>query len=266
MSWTTAALMAAGTTANYMAAKKSQAAMNDMQSLELERQKKHRKDSDALLGDSLKRSDADSAEGGIQDAEAKRSAEYANVLQPKTEGGAASDLANQLGVSANNKVISTEVGSRNSAANNTNAVLASAMAKLGGYGDNMLSTNIRNNRFLQEQQQIGNFMQGSANVLPFEMEAASHKGDGLKGVGDLLNAAAMVTGTMAATGYNPFSSAATPVYTAGSGMPLYRTAATAAAPSSMSAAGWGGLTSTGKLAASYGAANPTYMAPKIFKL
>lgn len=226
MTWATAALMAAGTTAQYMGNQKSKKAMDEMQALEAARQKKLQGKSDELLGDSLKRSDAATAEADIQDASAKRQAAYDQVLPPPSSQE--KTLTDQLGVSADNKVIGNEVSARNAQADNSARSLAAALANLGGGTDQTLNTAILNNRALVNQQQVGNFMQGSANVLPFENQAAHAKGDNLRGIGDILNAAAMVTGTMAATGYNPFAGATPPVYTPGTGMPLYKTAATAA--------------------------------------
>lgn len=245
MSWTTAALMAAGTAANYAGAQKSKRAMNEMQALELERQKKLQGRSDELLNESVSKSGAEKAEADIDDAAAKRGDAYEKVLPPASSKESA--LSSQLGVSADNRVIGAEVAAQNTQAENRGRNLAASLASMGGVTDQNLMTAIMNNRALQQQQQVGNFMQGSAGVLPFEMEAASHKGDKLKGLGDILNAAAMVTGTMAATGYNPFSSAPPPVYTPGQGLPPFKTLPPTTPPSSLSHPSWGGFTAGGQL-------------------
>jgi hypothetical protein len=237
--------MAAGTAANYAGAQKSKKAMDEMQLLENERQKKHQGRSDELLNESLSRSGAGKAEADIQDAASKRQTAYEQVLPPPSSQE--TTLSNQLGVSADNRVIGAEVAAQNTEAGNRARNLASSLASIGGLSDQNLMSAILNNRSLQQQQQVGNFMQGSAGVLPFEMDAASRKGDNLKGIGDILNAAAMVTGTMAATGYNPFASAPVPVYTPGQGMPLYKTAAVTPPPSNMSHPTWGGFTTSGQL-------------------
>ena len=75
--------------------------------------------------------------------------------------------------------------------------------------------------------QIGGFKRGSSNVVPLELDAASHKGDSLKLFGDILGGLGSVGVSYGMSGGNPFGAAA-------SG-PMNLGAMTKAAPK---AAGW----------------------------
>jgi hypothetical protein len=56
-------------------------------------------------------------------------------------------------------------------------------------------------RFPNNPVKQNNFMQGSAGVLPYEMDAASHKGSGLKSLGDILSLGGTAVGLGAGSGW-----------------------------------------------------------------
>lgn len=70
-------------------------------------------------------------------------------------------------------------------------VQANAQANLGGYSDWSLNQMINQIRTKQELDKISNFAKGNAALLPFNLNAAQHAGDTAKGVGSLVDMAAM---------------------------------------------------------------------------
>lgn len=65
------------------------------------------------------------------------------------------------------------------------AQTADAMARLSGLGDSLFSANIGMNRNAQQIGQIGGFKAGSAAALPTELQAAAHKGETQRMLGQL---------------------------------------------------------------------------------
>lgn len=81
--------------------------------------------------------------------------------------------------------------------------LAAALAGLAGPGDQLLDLNIASGRNAQRIGMDAGFMRGSFNALDAEMEAASHRGETLRGLGALAHQLAMAAvsgGTGAAGG------------------------------------------------------------------
>lgn len=205
MGWITAALMASSAAAKYAGDKKSQTAMDTMRQLERDRQEAHQKTANTLLGDTLETSSATTAEQDIADAAGKRQAAYQAAQTPSAP--AQDYAASQLGVASGNKVVGGSIASGQRSAENYGNTVSKAMSRIGGYTDQNLARNIFNNRQLNAQANVGNFMQGSLGVLPVELDAANRKGDNMRTLGQILGAAGQVTGMMAATGVNPFAAA-----------------------------------------------------------
>lgn len=211
MASATYALMAAGTAAKYEGAKKSEAAMNEVQTLEADRQKKLRQEADAALNAGIQKSGVIDVNTDIENNKAQRILNLENSVnqQGGTQGNQGiGDSLKDLGVSSNNRLVKSEVSSNKSQnaaqANST----ARAMASMGGFGDTMMNTGIRNARGLQDQARLGNFMQGSAGVADIENQQASHRGDNMRLLGDVLNTMAIVSGGYAANGTNPLMTSA----------------------------------------------------------
>jgi hypothetical protein len=76
-----------------------------------------------------------------------------------------------------------------------------AKADLLSFNDITFQNAINNIRAGQQLNTVGNFMRGSSNVLPIELEAASRKGDNLKTLGTALSTAGTVVGMGAGAGW-----------------------------------------------------------------
>ncbi len=70
-------------------------------------------------------------------------------------------------------------------------VQANAQANLGGYSDWQLNQLISQIRTKQQLDQISDFARGNAALTPFTLNAAQHAGDAAKGIGGLVDMAAM---------------------------------------------------------------------------
>ena len=205
MTWATWATLAASTAAKYQATQKSNQAMANVQAMETERQKKLRSEADAALTANINKSGVADVNTEIETNKEKRSADLNAAVaaaSPTPEGPAA-----DLGVSANNKLVQSEVGARSSESEAQNKSLANALSSMGGFGDTMLNIGQRNVRGLQDQGRIGNFMAGSSQAAGVENEFASHAGDNLKTIGDILGAVSVLSGGYAANGTTPWMSA-----------------------------------------------------------
>jgi hypothetical protein len=207
----TYALMAAGTAAKYQASQQSNSAMNEVQTMEAERQKKLRAEADAALTKGIDQSGVVEANTEIENQKAQRVLNLEKSV--KDQGGSVGlqgigDSLNNLGESGQNKLVQTEASSNRSQNNAQSLATARAMASMGGFGDMLMNTGIRNTRGMQEQGKLGNFMQGSAGVADIENQQASHKGDNMRLLGDVLNTAAVISGGYAAEGTSPFNTAA----------------------------------------------------------
>lgn len=270
MTTATYALMAAGTAAKYQATSQANSAMEGVQTMEAERQKKLRSEADAALNTGIQKSGVIEANTEIENQKAQRVLNLEKSV--KDQGGTQGlqgigDSLNNLGQSGQNKLVQTEASSNRSQNDAQSRATARAMASMGGFGDMLMNTNIRNVRGMQEQGKLGNFMQGSAGVADIENQQASHKGDNMRLLGDVLNTAAMVSGGFAAEGTSPFNSAAknAEIRAANAGITLTNTVNKV--PVAMTGGQIGGLLSKANSFASpyfFTAANPSPMARKRF--
>ena len=208
MTMATWATLAASTAAKYAATQKSNAAMENVQTMESERQKKLRSEADAALNANINKSGVVDVNTEIDEGKQKRitdlNAAVANIGPAAGPAAATADL----GVSANNRLVQSDTGARASENAAQNRSLANSMASMGGFGDTMQSIGQRNVRGLQDQGRIGNFMAGSSQAAGVENEFASHAGDNLKTIGDILGAVSVLSGGYAANGTTPWMTAA----------------------------------------------------------
>lgn len=197
------AMTAAGTAAQAAGARKARKAMDGAREAERIRQKGFQAQSDSLFAESLGQQGAETQKQKIAGAEAARAAETTAAQQPSpvvnipTQGETPTVVADET---------STRVGIGNAQA----AQDAYNRAALASFGDVQLGNALMNARYGQQQGQIGNFMKGSSDVLGVELEAASRRGDTLKGIGSLLNAGGQLTGLGAAMGWGAAPAAAAP--------------------------------------------------------
>lgn len=90
-------------------------------------------------------------------------------------------------------------------ANAWSKLVGGAQNKLGGYDD---AAGQQARRSADTSQRIGvvnNFAHGNANLLPIELDVASHKGDAMKGWGQLVSALGAMTSMGAGAKSNPYA-------------------------------------------------------------
>lgn len=220
-----AAATAAGTGLSMAGDAKSKNQAEQMRDAELLRQRGYQKEADATFNNSLKKSDVTGAQQTIDTGAADRQNAY-NNLQNATQPLTTTPGRNQpVGAEA------AGAGARTSASQQaTNAAWSNlqgaARAKLGGYQDWGLQSNIKDRRAGQDLGITASKARMSANVLPLEMADAARAGDSLRAWGSLASALGTVAGMAGAVGMG---------------------AAGAAAPAADSAVNW-----TPEMAASFG--------------
>ena len=199
----------AGTAMQAAGAAKSRRAMEAAANAERQRQQAYQREADSLFAESLSKQGAEQQIKGTAEAEAERAAttqgaqQTAPVVSIPTQGETPTVVADET---------SARVGTGNAQA----AQEAANRAALASFGDVQLGNALMNTRYGQQQGQIGRNMQGSASVLGLEMDAASRRGDSLKGIGSLLNAGGQIAGMGAGMGWGAAAPAATAATTANS--------------------------------------------------
>ena len=193
------ALTVAGSAAQAAGQARSRKAMQDAQNAERMRQAGLQGKSNELLSESLASSTRDQHDASQQQAEDARKASYEKAAASTPSPVSPSTPVTAGDVNAN-KLVDTETAARSGQAMGMANQQAGAKAALQGFNDVNLGDILYNNRMLQRQGTIGNFMQGSASVLPYEMDAASRKGSGLKSLGDVLSLGGTAVGLGAGSG------------------------------------------------------------------
>ena len=194
------ALTAAGSAAQAAGARRAAKAMEGARVAEGIRQKGFQDEATAVADDSLGKSGRDATETGMAQAAAERAAAsdaaVAAVRAPIEATG-----ANLAGDQTANKLMATE----GDAAASKNLGYATqqgrAKANMLSFNDVTFQNAINNIRAGQQLNTTGNFMRGSAGVLPVELEYASKKGDSLKTLGTVLSTAGSVVGMGAGSGW-----------------------------------------------------------------
>jgi hypothetical protein len=193
------ALTVAGTTAQAIASNKAKKAMQGATNAERIRQKGYEEQSQSALNESQSFASKAAQDRRMAEAGAARKAEYDQATAQAAP--VATTGENLAGDQAGNSVVASETSKRSADATNSALQKGAAMANLQGFGDLQLGNALYNNRIAQRQAQLGNFMRGSADVLPLELQAASQKGKDLATLGQLLNAAGAITGMGAGAGW-----------------------------------------------------------------
>lgn len=200
----TYAALAAGTAAKYAAAQKSSKAMQAVQQLEADRQEKLNKEADALLSKSIGDNSRMSVDTEIEENKNKRIADMNAAVDAIPLG----DAVSRLGETGKNRLVQAESAAREAEGKAVNKGVGEALASIGSFADTNLNRGIMNARGLQQTGMIGNFKRGSGQVANIENETASHAGDNLAMLGDLLNSVAVISGGYAAQGTTPWMTAA----------------------------------------------------------
>ena len=193
-------LMAAGTAAQAAGAHRSQKAMSGAREAERIRQKGYQDESTAAYEASKANADKGQQDTQQGKLEAERKDAYANATEA-AQAPVAAVGSNLAGDTAGNAVVGDELARQSAGAAAYANQQGNAKAAMQGFSDLQLNNNLFNSRQIQKQNMLGNFMRGSADVLPIEMEAASHKGDGLNALGSVLQLAGTVAGVGAGAGW-----------------------------------------------------------------
>ena len=198
-----AAAAAAGTGMQMAAASEDRAAMAAAQQAELARQKGYQSEADATFKKSLKESAPESAAGQLDKAAADRAAHYQEIesstigtpLPTRPSGNTVVGQPGTNGGSATARASADAARTASAWSDLGNA----AQSRLGSYGDWGLTQSIKNARANQDLAITSNLARGSAEVLPYEMQAAQHKGDALASWGSLVSALGSVAGMAGVT-------------------------------------------------------------------
>jgi hypothetical protein len=194
------ALTAAGSAAQAAGARRAAKAMAGARTAESIRQKGFQDQADSVVAESLNKSGKDATDVGMKEAAAKRAAD-ADAAVGEVRAPVEAVGENIAGDQSINQVMATE----EDVARNKNLGYATqqgrAKADLLSFNDITFQNAINNIRAGQQLNTVGNFMRGSSNVLPIELEAASRKGDNLKTLGTVLSTAGSVVGMGAGAGW-----------------------------------------------------------------
>jgi hypothetical protein len=190
----------AGSAAQAAGQARARSAMQGAQQAERTRQRGFQDQSQSAFSESLAHANPQDQANAQAGAEANRKAAY-EAASAQAHNPIEATGKNFAGNQNANRVLNSESSARNSQAQGFANQQGAAKAALQGFGDVQLGNALYNARQMQNQGTIGNFMQGSAGILPYEVEAASHKGDQLKNIGDLLSMGGAIAGLGAGAGW-----------------------------------------------------------------
>jgi hypothetical protein len=215
-------MIAAGTYAQSEGAKKAQKAIGAAREAERLRQMGLKGDSDVLFKESLGKQGTEGDQGKTDKAIGDRLAAInANVTSAPT-------VAPIKSQGETPQVVADESAQRTNDASNTAAIEGRNKAIAAGFGDTQVGNALMNLDYSRRQNQIADFSRGSAGVLGAEVEAASHKGDSLRGWGQALTAAGSMVGMYGAMQPATAAAGTAAAGTAAAGTAAAGTAATVA--------------------------------------
>lgn len=181
------ALAAAGTGTSMAASASEKDAMNKKTEAEVLRQQGYQKKSTGEFQQSLAKSGAETAQKQIDTGAAQRLAEMQKIQSVPVGGASPLDLSAPNTVQAGQAA--AQLGQQ-----------AQAKAKLGGYSDFDLQQWIKNLRAQQQIGMYGQFAKQSAQVLPYELQAAATSAETERGIGTGLSALGSLVGVGGAAG------------------------------------------------------------------
>lgn len=234
------AATAAGTAASVAGQKKAQRAMGQAQAAENMRQSKLRDEANAIFAQSLNSNTAKSRSEAEASAAAKRNEAYKGDLASVKRAEVGSAYGSETP-----QIVKSESGARGAATSKGSVMDARNKAALASFGDATQAMAVKNARARTDVGTTADFMRGSASALGAEMDYASHKGDQLKTIGDILSKVGMVAGMYAA---------AAPAAAAGNTVTLTGASGGQAAASGVAAGKAAGTAATKTLAANTAAA------------
>jgi hypothetical protein len=187
------ALVAAGAGAQYFGEKKAEKARERTFMAERKRQNAITDEQIAAFRDSLARTEEAATPEAMQRAKDARESSLVAAIQPRE-----SEASYLPGAASAPAIVATANDKAQASAGERSSSLASAIAALGGTGDQMQQLNIDIARNADAIGQGNSFKRGSLDVLNDEMRAAANKGRTLRTVGGLAQAVgqAWLTGGM----------------------------------------------------------------------
>lgn len=195
----TASLMVASAGATYAGNRQSQRKMEGAAKAEKSRQKAFAEGQQNALDASINNRNYTNSQKAIDTAKSVLQKDYT-----ANDNGAAGFGVNagtpEIASGSNNQTVSDSYSrgeSRAKTAANENAIRTAA---LQAFGNTMQNQQLANTRYAQDSAVLANMAQGSMGVLPYELQAASHAGDSLKTIGQVLSLASMYSGYMNAAG------------------------------------------------------------------
>lgn len=166
--------IAAGTGMQIAANAEAASAANAAANAELERQRGYQKRAQGVFDQSLAASTPQAAQQSMTAATEARTQDYAKQRSvPLSEG--ASPVADTQRLVSPQAVMGQD------------RLADAARARLAGYTEWDLQQAIKDMRASQQLGTIGNFAQGSQNVLPLELQDAARRGSGLRSLGQLFS-------------------------------------------------------------------------------
>lgn len=194
------ALVAAGTAATAYGANQASKAEGAATTAELDRQKKLRDEASKSLNVTIAHNDGKKTQTDMGAKAATREAAYSqSAADVANYAPAGQNLEGGVG-GAGDRVVADSYAKHLGDASNYVKRQGAAQAALTSFDDTMSANNIFNANQGYDIRKLGSFMQGSAGVLPMELNAAGHAGDTSRTVGGILSALGAVTGAGAATG------------------------------------------------------------------
>lgn len=127
---------------------------------------------------------------GQQDTTSSALGDY--FAAPMTAAGDPSVEAPSALPSSSSDVVNTEIANKKAEAQAYVGQQGEALGDLRSFGDLLGGLSLKQARDANLVGQIGGFKNGSSNVVPLELDSASHAGDGMKLFGDILGGAGSI--------------------------------------------------------------------------
>jgi hypothetical protein len=195
----TTSLMIASAGASYAGNRKSQKAMEGTVAEENARQQRFRDQQKGVLDVSTKARSASKTKEQIAIEEAKANTNADAAMKANTAGAdsAPTAVAPSAASSAN---VEDSYSREDARAGARSTQDAGRKAALDAFSNTMTAQQINNTKYAQDSAVLANMSQGSLGVLPYELQAASKAGDGLKTLSQVLSLASIYSGYQAGIG------------------------------------------------------------------
>ena len=175
------AMAAASAAMQQRAANQQTDARNKALEAEFDRQEDFRGQAKQVFEAAASGQTRDVQDKALRDVEGERLA----TIEGNIQGGRGVDNFIPTSSSAP-KVVQSEIGKRIGAALNEGKEQARRVAQLGAFGDQQFNNRVALGRSRGDLASLGSLDAGSANVLPFALNAANQKGHGARTAADIL--------------------------------------------------------------------------------